>query len=158
MYRKCPKYNEGYLDNYLLFMCTVLCGLRMGEAIALRKSQFLFNQGMLVVDGFYKYEFRVRTNFNKCGSAENRRFKAIERVALRKLDMIQAAIKVDTLRIPPANHLEQLSGDREGQYSIRINDQWRICFLWEGTDAFDVEIVDYHKKELVLLQQIQNYV
>ena len=58
--------------------------------------------------------------------------------------MIQAAIKVDTLRIPPANHLEQLSGDREGQYSIRINDQWRICFLWEGTDAFDVEIVDYH--------------
>ena len=58
--------------------------------------------------------------------------------------MIQAAIKVDTLRIPPANHLEQLSGGREGQYSIRINDQWRICFLWEGTDAFDVEIVDYH--------------
>lgn len=58
--------------------------------------------------------------------------------------MIQAAIKVDTLRIPPANHLEQLSGDREGQYSIRINNQWRICFLWEGTDAFDVEIVDYH--------------
>lgn len=58
--------------------------------------------------------------------------------------MIQAAIKVDTLRIPPANHLEQLSGDREGQYSIRIYDQWRICFLWEGTDAFDVEIVDYH--------------
>lgn len=77
-------------------------------------------------------------------TGENRRFKAIERVALRKLDMIQAAIKVDTLRIPPANHLEQLSGDREGQYSIRINDQWRICFLWEGTDAFDVEIVDYH--------------
>ena len=73
-----------------------------------------------------------------------RSFKAIERVALRKLDMIQAAIKVDTLRIPPANHLEQLSGDREGQYSIRINNQWRICFLWEGTDAFDVEIVDYH--------------
>ena len=73
-----------------------------------------------------------------------RSFKAIERVALRKLDMIQAAIKVDTLRLPPANHLEQLSGDREGQYSIRINDQWRICFLWEGTDAFDVEIVDYH--------------
>lgn len=73
-----------------------------------------------------------------------RSFKAIERVALRKLDMIQAAIKVDTLRIPPANHLEQLSGDREGQYSIRIYDQWRICFLWKGTDAFDVEIVDYH--------------
>ena len=73
-----------------------------------------------------------------------RSFKAIERVALRKLDMIQAAIKVDTLRIPPANHLEELPGDREGQYSIRINDQWRICFLWEGTDAFDVEIVDYH--------------
>ena len=58
--------------------------------------------------------------------------------------MIQAAIRVDTLRIPPANHLEQLVGDREGQYSIRINDKWRICFSWKGTDAFDVEIVDYH--------------
>ncbi len=77
-------------------------------------------------------------------TGENRKFKAIERVALRKLDMIQAAIRVDTLRIPPANHLEQLVGDREGQYSIRINDKWRICFSWEGTDAFDVEIVDYY--------------
>ncbi|MCQ2593940.1 MAG: type II toxin-antitoxin system RelE/ParE family toxin [Treponemataceae bacterium] len=77
-------------------------------------------------------------------TGENRRFKAIERVALRKLDMIHAAVKVDVLRIPPANHLELLKGDREGQYSIRINDQWRICFSWAGTDAFDVEIVDYH--------------
>ena len=77
MYRKCPKYNEGYLDIYLLFMCTVLCGLRMGDAIALRKSQFLFNQGMLVVDGFYRYESRVRTNFNKCGSAENQKFRVV---------------------------------------------------------------------------------
>lgn len=77
MYRKCPQYNEGYLDIYLLFMCTVLCGLRMVEAIALRKSQFLFDQGMLVVDGFYKYESRVRTNFNKCGSAENQKFRVV---------------------------------------------------------------------------------
>ena len=77
-------------------------------------------------------------------TGENRKSKAIERVALRKLDMSQAAIRVDTLRIPPANHLEQLVGDREGQYSIRINDKWRICFSWKGTDAFDVEIVDYH--------------
>ena len=77
-------------------------------------------------------------------TGENRKFKAIEKVALRKLDMIQAAVRADTLRIPPANHLEQLKGDREGQYSIRINNQWRICFKWEGTDAFDVEIVDYH--------------
>ena len=65
-------------------------------------------------------------------------------VALRKLDMINAAINLETLRIPPANHLEALKGDRRGQYSIRINEQWRICLRWKGQDAYDVEIVDYH--------------
>ena len=65
----------------------------------------------------------------------------ILRAALR---MIQNAQTLDDLRIPPANRLEKLKGDRSGQHSIRINDQWRICFRWKDGDAFDVEIVDYH--------------
>ena len=73
-----------------------------------------------------------------------RRFHAFSRVALRKLDMIEAAIRVETLRIPPGNRLEALHGDREGQWSIRINDQWRICFNWSNGGAENVEIVDYH--------------
>jgi toxin HigB-1 len=68
----------------------------------------------------------------------------IQQVALRKLRMINNSININDLRIPPANRLEKLSGDREGQYSIRINDQWRICFEWSGSDAFNVEIADYH--------------
>lgn len=72
------------------------------------------------------------------------RFRAFERVALRKLDMINAAINCETLRIPPGNRLEALRGDREGQNSIRINDQWRICFRWDNGHAWDVEVVDYH--------------
>ncbi len=72
------------------------------------------------------------------------RFVNIEVVALRKLQMIQAATQVSQLRIPPNNRLEALKGDRVGQYSIRINDQWRICFRFEGGNASDVEIVDYH--------------
>ncbi|HLO13962.1 MAG TPA: type II toxin-antitoxin system RelE/ParE family toxin, partial [Anaerolineales bacterium] len=65
-------------------------------------------------------------------------------VALRKLRMINNATGINDLRVPPANRLEKLSGDREGQYSIRINDQWRICFEWKSSDAFNVEITDYH--------------
>jgi toxin HigB-1 len=68
----------------------------------------------------------------------------IQQVALRKLRMINNAINLSDLRIPPANRLEKLAGDREGQYSIRINDQWRICFEWRSSDAFNVEITDYH--------------
>ena len=68
----------------------------------------------------------------------------IQQVAYRKLRMLNNAIDLNDLRIPPANRLEKLSGDREGQYSIRINDQWRICFDWSDGDAFNVEIVDYH--------------
>ena len=67
-----------------------------------------------------------------------------QQVALRKLRMINNAINLADLRIPPANRLEKLSGNREGQYSIRINDQWRICFEWRAGDAFNVEITDYH--------------
>ena len=74
----------------------------------------------------------------------SRRFGAELRVALRKLDMIAAATTVETLRVPPGNRLEKLSGKREGQWSVRINDQWRICFEWVGTNATNVEICDYH--------------
>jgi proteic killer suppression protein len=68
----------------------------------------------------------------------------IQRTALRKLLMVHAAIAINDLRIPPANRLEQLKGVRHGQYSIRINDQWRICFIWQLGDAYEVEIEDYH--------------
>ena len=73
-----------------------------------------------------------------------RRFREIERMARRKLLQIHAASQLPSLRIPPGNHLKQLQGKRKGQYSIRINDQWRICFRWKDGDAIDVEIVDYH--------------
>jgi proteic killer suppression protein len=73
-----------------------------------------------------------------------RRFKNIEMVARRKLLMLHAATVLDSLRVPPGNRLEALKGDRKKQYSIRINDQWRICFRWEADGAYDVEIVDYH--------------
>ena len=77
-------------------------------------------------------------------TGHSRKFQAIERLALRKLDMLEAVITPDALRIPPSNHFEALHGDREGQYSIRINLQWRICFTWRDGNAHDVEIVDYH--------------
>jgi proteic killer suppression protein len=68
----------------------------------------------------------------------------IQSVALRKLRMLANAHSLIDLRSPPANRLEKLSGDREGQYGIRINDQWRICVAWRAGDAYDVEIADYH--------------
>ena len=74
----------------------------------------------------------------------SRRFSSIVRVALRKLDMIAAATQIETLRVPPGNHLEALAGDRNGQWSIRVNKKWRICFRWNRGNAEDVEIVDYH--------------
>ena len=72
------------------------------------------------------------------------RFTNIETVARRKLEQLNQAGKLDDLRIPPGNRLEPLKGDRAGQHSIRVNDQFRVCFRWVGTDAEDVEIVDYH--------------
>ena len=72
------------------------------------------------------------------------RFKNIERVARRKLLQIHAATELASLRVPPGNQLEALKGDRRGQHSIRINDQWRICFVWHDDGAHQVEIVDYH--------------
>lgn len=64
--------------------------------------------------------------------------------ALRKLRMLDAAQNLNDLRVPPSNHLEALKGNRKGQMSIRVNDQWRICFIWQDNEAHDVEIVDYH--------------
>ena len=69
----------------------------------------------------------------------------LAKVSRRKLRMLASAIRLEDLRTPPANRLEALSGDRDGQHSIRINDQWRLCFVWRDGDAFDVEIVDYHR-------------
>jgi toxin HigB-1 len=74
----------------------------------------------------------------------SRRFQRCAMVAKRKLDQINAAAALNDLAAIPGNRLEALAGDREGKHSIRINDQWRICFRWAGADAFDVEIVDYH--------------
>ena len=73
-----------------------------------------------------------------------KRFVNIENVARRKLRQLEIANRIEDLRIPPGNRLEALKGDRSGQYSIRINDQWRICFYWSNSGADDVEIVDYH--------------
>jgi proteic killer suppression protein len=70
--------------------------------------------------------------------------QSMQRVAFRKLRMIHNSRTINDLRAPPSNHLEKLKGDREGQYSIRINDQYRICFVWNEGDAYQVEICDYH--------------
>jgi proteic killer suppression protein len=76
---------------------------------------------------------------------KSRRWQNIKAVSLRKLDMLHAAAHLMDLRVPPGNHLEALSGGRKGQHSIRINDQYRICFVWDDDDgAHNVEIVDYH--------------
>jgi proteic killer suppression protein len=78
-------------------------------------------------------------------SGKSRRLPAdLQRRAFKKLAILNAAITLDNLRIPPGNHLESLLGDRSGGYSIRINDQYRVCFTWREGNAFDVEIVDYH--------------
>jgi len=70
----------------------------------------------------------------------------LQRVALRKLVILDAADELGDLRIPPGNRLEKLSGDRAGEYSIRMNAQWRLCFRWRGGHAHDVEMVDYHQE------------
>ena len=73
-----------------------------------------------------------------------RRFVNIQAVAMRKMAMLNRSVTINDLRVPPGNRLELLSGDRAGQYSIRINAQWRLCFSWMGRDAQDVELIDYH--------------
>ena len=78
------------------------------------------------------------------GSMAVRRFRNIEDVARRKLLQLNAALLLDDLRVPPGNRLEALRGNRKGQYSIRVNDQWRVCFVWKDDGVYGVEIVDYH--------------
>jgi proteic killer suppression protein len=78
------------------------------------------------------------------GASSRRLPGDIQQVARRKLRMLNSAVMLDDLRIPPANRLEALKGNRRGQHSIRINDQWRVCFRWKDGDADDVAIVDYH--------------
>jgi len=73
-----------------------------------------------------------------------RRWFSIERAALRKLEQLDWSVVIGDLRVPPGNRLELLKGSRKGQYSIRINDQWRVCFVWTNDGPKDVEIVDYH--------------
>ncbi len=78
------------------------------------------------------------------GGKTAKHLRPIAEVALRKLDMIDFAEVLDDLRVPPGNRLEALKGDRQGQHSIRINDRWRVCFVWRDDGPYDVEIVDYH--------------
>ncbi|MFZ0808631.1 MAG: type II toxin-antitoxin system RelE/ParE family toxin [Candidatus Sulfotelmatobacter sp.] len=87
----------------------------------------------------------------RCGETErlhhrqpSRRFQAIEHIARRKLRQFHSATELRDLAAPPGNRFESLRGDRRGQHSIRINDQWRLCFVWRDGNAHDVEIVDYH--------------
>lgn len=88
--------------------------------------------------------FRCKDTGRLAAGHRVRRFVAIERVAQRKLAQLDAAATLDFLRAPPGNRLEALKGDRSGTYSIRINDQWRLCFRFEDGNAYDAEIVDYH--------------
>jgi len=89
--------------------------------------------------------FKGRDTERLFNDIEVPRFKAISKIVRRKLEILNAAISLQALRIPPGNRLEQLKGKRKGQFSIRINDQWRICFKWQEGNAFEVEIVDYHR-------------
>ena len=88
--------------------------------------------------------FRCKDTQRLAAGYRSRRFAAFERVAQRKLAQLDAAATLEFLRAPPGNRLEELKGDREGQYSIRINDRWRLCFRFEDGNAYDAEIVDYH--------------
>jgi proteic killer suppression protein len=88
----------------------------------------------------------------KCNDTEKifndfdvKKFRGIAKTARIKLEVLDATVSLKSLRVPPGNRLEQLKGERKGQYSIRINDQWRICFIWKEGNVFEVEIIDYHK-------------
>jgi len=88
--------------------------------------------------------FKDAATARLCNDEDVPRLRSIERQARRKLQLLDAAAFLIDLRSPPGNRLEALRGDRKGQHSIRINDQWRICFVWRSNGAEDVEIVDYH--------------
>jgi len=88
--------------------------------------------------------FRCRETEKVFQRLFSRKFQAVARVAKRRLDQLHAATSLADLAVIPGNRLEVLAGDRAGQHSIRVNDQWRICFRWKEGDAFEVEVVDYH--------------
>jgi proteic killer suppression protein len=88
--------------------------------------------------------FRCKDTQGLFDDIPSRRFRAIQRVARRKLETLGAATSLADLKVPPGNRLEALKGERRGQHSLRINDQWRLCFRWKDGNAFDVEIGDYH--------------
>jgi len=88
--------------------------------------------------------FRSRETEALFADLEVPRFRSFERIARRKLLYLHRARVLQDLQVPPGNRLEALRGDRKGQYSVRINDKWRICFVWRHGDAYEVEIVDYH--------------
>ena len=88
--------------------------------------------------------FKCRETEKLANDISSKRFRNIERIARRKLAMLEAAKRLEDLRSPPGNRLEPLKGNRTGQHSIRVNDQFRICFKWADNAAWDVEIVDYH--------------
>jgi proteic killer suppression protein len=88
--------------------------------------------------------FRCSDTEHLFAAGKSKRFGSIVKVATRKLTQLEAAVTLEFLASPPGNHLEALKGDRKGQHSIRINDQWRICFRWTSAGPEDVEIVDYH--------------
>ncbi len=89
--------------------------------------------------------FRNKDTKKLFNDLDVRKFRSISRVARIKLEVLNAAVSLSSLMVPPGNRLEQLKGNRKNQHSIRINDQWRICFIWKEENAHDVEIVDYHK-------------
>jgi len=89
--------------------------------------------------------FRCKDTEKLFNDLDVKKFRAISEIARIKLELLNATISLNSLRIPPGNRLEQLKGDRKGQHSIRINDLWRICFVWQAENANEVEIVDYYK-------------
>jgi proteic killer suppression protein len=88
--------------------------------------------------------FRCKETERLFSRLPSRRWRNIERVIRRKLELLNAATALMDLTIPPNNRLEALKGNRRGQNSIRVNDQWRVCFVWRNGDAYEVEVVDYH--------------
>jgi toxin HigB-1 len=88
--------------------------------------------------------FKCKDTENLFNDKDVKRFRSISRKGRIKLEILNATVSLDGLKVPPGNRLEALKGDRKGQYSIRIDSQWRICFKWEEGNTYDVEIVDYH--------------
>ncbi len=119
----------------------------------MRGRDYIFDRCIVYCLTFTEKQYRLKNVIRSFRSSDAEhlfqretvpRFRAIERQALRKLDMLDAAPDIRTLATLPGNRLEALKGGRKGQYSIRINDQWRICFVWLQGHAYEVEIVDYH--------------